>query len=807
MQNGKNSSEFSSKIEEVLNENLFDQEDAVKILTKTLLQANLLKSKNRVRALFTFIGLPNTGKHYLSQLLLQADSEIESIKTFNMDQYSGNFAIGMEQLNSPLIESEVISFVEEHPKCILFFEDIEKADLQVQLSLYTLFASDEKSTVDFSNVIVIVSTTRLGLLIQRQDLRELMKSDPLQAHTFLMERLSHEYMMVNGNKEEAFDKKLLSLLNEHTVIPFNRLSLSTLIKIGARTMHQMSQSFTKESGIEIEYTSVDKFVSLLTLSLAPYINARHIIKKLPELMFSKIYDAIKLDANVKQIDFKVSKASGKFVDDALKDQNLLLKKISKQHKRITLEWDLKEKDGVVICSIKNAFYSEEKLGTLSEDVLHVSDIRFEDVAGQQRVKNELLEVLALLKEPERLQHFDMPPPKGMFLYGPQGMGKKLLARAFAYESDMPYIVINGADLFDSAKIHKVYAQAYGSAPSIVILEDIDVQGFLGGVISRMNITPLVEELDALTQSFESPVFTIATLGDIANIPDELNKAGRIDIRIEVPKLDIEARRFFIEEVLKKPHDEAIDVERVVRYISGLGGNELKRIGQEAALNAARKGLKELTEEILLEQINIIKYGTKLENKQIRDIETSMAKTAYHEAGHAVLSYILLPNIKIEQVTVAPRSETLGFVSYHNEDYVDATSKEELFNDVCVLLAGRIAKMEKFGESGIETGAISDLEVASMQVYAAIALFGMDDELGYINVAGIESVYDRKVLSKKIEDRMLVWIDDAKKKTKKEVKRLWPAIEAVAKQLIAKEVIDGEELKDIINKEIKKHKKG
>ena len=175
----------------------------------------------------------------------------------------------------------------------------------------------------------------------------------------------------------------------------------------------------------------------------------------------------------------------------------------------------------------------------------------------------------------------------------------------------------------------------------------------------------------------------------------------------------------------------------------------------------------------------------------------MAKTAYHEAGHAVLSYVLLPNIKIEQVTVAPRSEALGFVSYHNDDYIDATSKDDLFNDVCVLLAGRIAKMEKFGESGMETGAINDLEVASMQIYAAIALFGMDEKLGYINVSAVESVYGRQILSKKIEDRMLVWINDAKEKTQTEVKRLWPAIEAVAKKLIAKEMIDGEELKEII----------
>jgi len=233
----------------------------------------------------------------------------------------------------------------------------------------------------------------------------------------------------------------------------------------------------------------------------------------------------------------------------------------------------------------------------------------------------------------------------------------------------------------------------------------------------------------------------------------------------------------------------------------MGGNELKRIGQEASLYAARKGLKELTEEILLEQINIIKYGSKLENKQIRDIETSMSKTAYHEAGHAVLSYILLPNIKIEQVTVSPRSEALGFVSYHNDEYIDATSKEELFNDVCVLLAGRIAEMHKYGKMGMETGAVNDLEIATTQVYAAIALFGMDEELGYINIAGLESGTGKQILSEKIEERILIWIDKATKKTQKEVKKLWKAIDAVALALIEKEMIDGEELKIIIEENI------
>lgn len=797
MKRKDNYSELSYELEKALKEQLFDQNFAIETLTKALVQMHLLKSK--VRALFTFIGPPNCGKHYLSELLVHNDSSIAQLKTFHMDQYNDSFA--MEQLSASSIETDVITFVKKHPNSILLFEDIDKADTQVQLSLYTLFSDSEKSIVDFSHVIVIMTTTRLSSILQRQDLRELFKNDPLQAHTFLMERLGQEEIILNGVKEKVFNTKLLSLLNEHMTIPFNRLSLVALIKIGTQSLHKMSQNFIKESGIEIEYTDIEALFSLLTLSLSPYLNAIHIRKKLPEIVFSHLYDVLKQHPDVLQIRYKISSKAKMFVKEALKDEVLLLKKISKQHQRIELEWSLHVKEKVAECTIKNAFYSKEKLVVTSEDALHVSDITFHDIAGQQRVKDELLEIIALLKEPQRLGNFDMPPPKGMILYGTPGMGKKLLAHAFACEANMPYTTLRDSDLFDAAKIHKAYTQAFSSAPSIVILEDIDVQGFVSGIISTMNITPLLEELDAITQSFDSPIFTIITISDNEQIPEQLVQTGRIDIRIEVPKLDIEARRFFIEEILKKPHDAHIDVERVVRYISGMGGDELKRIGQSAALYAARKGLKALSEEILLEQINIIKYGTKLENKQIRDIEKSMAKTAYHEAGHAVLSYILSPNIKIEQVTVAPRSEALGFVSYHNDDYIDAISKEELVANICVLLAGRIAKMEKFGKEGMETGAINDLEIASMQAYSAIALFGMDEKLGYINISGIEAAFDKDLLCEKIEERLLAWMDDAKKQTEKEVKRLWPAIESVAKALMEKEMIDGIELKKIIEENL------
>lgn len=786
------------KLEADLKNNLFDQDYAIETLIKTFLQTNILKSKNNIAHIYTFIGEANCGKHYLCELIEKYSSDVQEIKTFYMDQYN----IDTLKLNIKSFTDEIIEFCKNNPKSILVFEDIEKADLQIQLAIYTLFSDYEKSDIDFSNIILVVTTTLLTSLLQRKDFKNMLQEDPLQAHTFLMEKLANEKLDISGGQEEALDKKLLSLLNEHTIIPFNKLSLKALIKIGDQSLQSMTKEFTKETKVKIEYEEYDSFISLITLSLAPYINARHIKQKIPKLIFNYIYEALKMKENIKSIVYSVSAESKNFLDDVFSNEQFFITQITKQRKRVNLEWEITTFNGSVQCQIKNAFYVQEKISIASHEDIHISDISFDDIAGHKKVKDELSEIVTLLKDQEKLKQFELDIPKGMILCGPSGMGKKLLARAFAKEADMPYLVINGSDLFTQKNIHTAYAKGYSSAPLIIILEDIDVQGIINGIISTMSLEPVLEELDNLHQSYDSPIFTILTLNNCSNIPVELIQANRINIRIEVAKLDKDARRFFIEEVLKKPHDKNIDIERVVRYISGMSGNELKRIGQEASLFAARKGLKELTEEILLEQINIIKYGSKLENKQIRDIEKSMAKTAYHEAGHAVLSYVLLPNVKIEQVTVAPRSESLGFVSYHSEEYIDATSKEELFNDVCVLLAGRIAKMEKFGDDGMETGAVSDLEAATLQVYAAIALFGMDEELGYINISGLDVGGTNPIFQNKIEERMLVWLDKAKKHTQEEVKRLWSAIDAVAQELIKKEVIDGEELKDIIQLKMK-----
>lgn len=172
-------------------------------------------------------------------------------------------------------------------------------------------------------------------------------------------------------------------------------------------------------------------------------------------------------------------------------------------------------------------------------------------------------------------------------------------------------------------------------------------------------------------------------------------------------------------------------------------------------------------------------------------------TAYHEAGHAVLSYLLLPEIKIEQVTIAPRSQTLGFTSYSTEDFFGNVNREELFNNICVLLAGRVANIRQAGDRGIDSGAANDLEMATHQAYMAVANLGMDDELGNVQADTLCQNVSRQLFLRTVERRVQVWISDATAQAETLVARHWDKIQRLAEVLISQEIVDGAELESIM----------
>ena len=421
-----------------------------------------------------------------------------------------------------------------------------------------------------------------------------------------------------------------------------------------------------------------------------------------------------------------------------------------------------------------------------------SKIGFDDIVGHKQIKERLKGIIKIVKNPEMLERFDTSIPKGLLIYGPISVGKSMLAKAFAKEAEISYMEISGSKLFELDYIKEVYAIAAKNTPCVVILEDIDIKGIIQGAITNVSFSDIAKVLE----SADDRVFTIATAERLDDIDPVLTSAQKLDYLLEVLELDKDARRFFIEKILEKPHDKNIDVERIVRYIAGMSALELERVGRMAALNVVEQEKEFITEEILIEQINIIKYGHKIEKQMVENLEEERKMTAYHEAAHAVLSVLLLPHIKIEQVTIAARSNMLGFVSYNDEDMLANVTKKDLYHDICVLLAGRSSRVKKMGSDYMDSGAQNDLSQASLQVYAAITTLGMDKELGYINLNAINTL-DNYFLEQHIEKRFLHWMHVAKQDTAKLVDEHWEKIETLALKLIEQEIVESAELLEII----------
>lgn len=427
--------------------------------------------------------------------------------------------------------------------------------------------------------------------------------------------------------------------------------------------------------------------------------------------------------------------------------------------------------------------------------IHSPKITFEDIVGHKQTIKRLKAIIKIIKNPKALEKFNTPPPKGLLIYGPASVGKNMLAHAFAKEAKMKYLEISGSKLFDIPYIKEVYESASKIAPCVVILENLDIKGLMQGTITNVSFADIAKVLEGV----KANVFTIATAESLDIIDPVLTAPGKLDFLLEVTRLDKEARRFFIEKILKMPHDPKVDIERIVRYITGMSALELERLGHMSALNAVEQEKKLITEEILIEQINIIKYGHKIEEQMIKNLEAELKMTAYHEASHAILSHLLLPHIKIEQVTIAPRSKMLGFVSYNAEDQISNVTKEEIFNDICILFAGQSAKIKIAGAKAMDSGAVDDLSSASFQAYTAITNLGMDKELGFINIDSIIS-FDSYFLSQQIEKRFLHWISEAEKRSKNLVNEHWEKIEKLALMLIEKEIVESNELDIIVGNE-------
>ncbi|MDP3481217.1 MAG: ATP-dependent zinc metalloprotease FtsH [Desulfoprunum sp.] len=364
-------------------------------------------------------------------------------------------------------------------------------------------------------------------------------------------------------------------------------------------------------------------------------------------------------------------------------------------------------------------------------------VTFADVAGIDEAKEELEEIVDFLKDPGKFTALGGRIPTGVLLAGAPGTGKTLLAKAIAGEADVPFFSISGSDFVEmfvgvgASRVRDMFAQGKKNAPCIIFIDEIDAvgrhrgAGLGGGHDEReQTLNQLLVEMDGF-ESNDGVIIVAAT-----NRPDVLDPAllrpGRFDRQVIVPVPDVGGRQKILEIYAKKTKMAAnIDLEILARGTPGFSGADLENLVNEAALMAARTGAKEISPELLDRAKDKIMMGA--ERRSMIISEKEKAITAYHEAGHALVAWLLADTDPIHKVTIIPRGRALGLTMQLPTDDKYTHSKTFLENTICILYGGRLAEKIIFNE--ITTGAGNDIERASALARKMVCEWGMSDELG------------------------------------------------------------------------------
>ena len=366
-------------------------------------------------------------------------------------------------------------------------------------------------------------------------------------------------------------------------------------------------------------------------------------------------------------------------------------------------------------------------------------VTFKDVAGLEEAKVEIMEIVDFLKKADKYKELGAKIPKGALLVGPPGTGKTLLAKAVAGEANVPFLSISGSDFVEmfvgvGASRVRDLEQAKQKAPCIVFIDEIDAigrargknAGFSGNDERENTLNQLLTEMDGFQTNTGVIVLAATNRADI--LDKALMRAGRFDRQIEVGLPDVKEREEIFNVHLRPLKlDPALDRSFLARQTPGFSGADIANVCNEAALIAARHNKKFISKEDFLAAIDRIVGGLERKNKIITDEEKRVI--AYHEAGHATVSWILENASPLIKVTIIPRGKALGAAWYLPEER-QITTREQMMDELAATLGGRVSERLTFGE--VSTGALNDLERVTKQAYAMVAYYGMSDNVGTLS---------------------------------------------------------------------------
>jgi AFG3 family protein len=439
---------------------------------------------------------------------------------------------------------------------------------------------------------------------------------------------------------------------------------------------------------------------------------------------------------------------------------------------------------------------------------------FKDVAGLTEAKQEVVEIVEFLKNPGKFTKLGGKIPKGALLVGPPGTGKTLLAKAVAGEAEVPFFSMSGSDFVEmfvgvgASRVRDLFKQAKEKAPCIVFIDEIDAIGRARGRNPNMGsnderentLNQLLTEMDGFDTNTGVIILAATNRADI--LDRALMRAGRFDrqIHVELPDLNERAEIFNVHlRPLKLSEDLKVDF--LAKQTPGFSGADIANVCNEAALIAARKNHESVDKQDFLDAVDRIVGGLEKKNKIISMDEKKTI--AYHEAGHATISWLLEHAHPLVKVTIVPRGKALGAAWYLPEER-SITTKDQLLDEMCSALGGRAAEQLTFNK--ISSGAQNDLEKITKQAYAMVSIFGMSEKVGnvsYYDSTGQSDFSFTKPYSEKtaqiIDEEVKVLIDSQYVRALDVLKKNKPGHEKLADLLLEREVIFSEDLETIFGK--------
>lgn len=441
-------------------------------------------------------------------------------------------------------------------------------------------------------------------------------------------------------------------------------------------------------------------------------------------------------------------------------------------------------------------------------------VTFKDVAGLSEAKEEVQEIVHFLKNPKKYTELGGKIPKGALLVGPPGTGKTLLAKAVAGEAEVPFFSMSGSDFVEmfvgvgASRVRDLFRQAKEKSPCIVFIDEIDAVGRArgrnlntGSNDERENtLNQLLTEMDGFGSN--SGVIILAATNRADVLDKALLRPGRFDRQIMVDLPDVHDRQAIFNVHLRSVKiDESVNVEFLARQTPGFSGADIANVCNEAALIAARKNKMFVQKQDFLDAVDRIIGG--LEKKNTILTRAEKESTAYHEAGHATVSWMLRYANPLIKVTIVPRGRALGAAWYLPEERQHVTSSH-LLDDICATLGGRAAEELIYGE--VSTGALNDLENTTKKAYAMIVYYGFSDKLknlSYYDSSGrsdyaFSKPYSEET-SKLIDEEVKVLINEQYERAKSILSENMDGLKQLASILIEKEVIFAEDVERIFGK--------